>query len=61
MHYFIEPKQQLSDWIRFIQSNNSKLKMKKEKDGKTIFKKKGRPNLVSDISWKRYDWNTELR
>ena len=28
--------------------NNWKLKMKKEKDGKTIFKKKGRPNLVSD-------------
>ena len=25
--------------------NNWKLKMKKEKDGKTIFKKKGRPNF----------------
>ena len=28
--------------------NNWNIKMKKEKDGKTIFKKKGRPNLVSD-------------
>ena len=33
--------------------NNWKLKMKKEKDGKTIFKKKGRPNLVSDDFMKK--------
>ena len=33
--------------------NNCKLKMKKEKDGKTIFKKKGRPNVVSDDFMKK--------
>ena len=34
-------------------TNNWKLKMKKEKDGKIIFKKKGRPNLVSDDFMKK--------
>ena len=33
--------------------NNWKLKMEKEKDGKTISKKKGRPNLVSDDFMKK--------
>ena len=33
--------------------NNWKLKMKKEKDGKTIFKKKGWPNSVSDDFMKK--------
>ena len=33
--------------------NNWKLKMKKEKDGKTIFTKKGRPNLLSDDFMKK--------
>ena len=33
--------------------SNWKLKMKKEKDGKTIFKKKGRPNLISDDFMKK--------
>ena len=33
--------------------NDWKLKMKKEKDGKTIFFKKGRPNLVSDDLMKK--------
>ena len=33
--------------------NNWKLKMKEEKDGETIFKNKGRPNLVSDDFMKK--------
>ena len=33
--------------------NNWKLKMKNENDGKTIFTKKGRPNLVSDDFMKK--------
>ena len=33
--------------------NNWKLKMKREKDGKTIFKKKGQPSLVSDDFMKK--------
>ena len=33
--------------------NNWKLKMKKEKNGKTILKKKGQPNLVSDDFMKK--------
>ena len=33
--------------------NNWKLKINNEKDGKTIFKKKGRPNLVSDDFMKK--------
>ena len=33
--------------------NNWRLKMKKEKNGKTIFKKKGRPNLRSDDFMKK--------
>ena len=52
----MEPKLHSNVSIKFIQKyiflripiNNWKFKIKKDKEGKTIFKRKGRPNLLSD-------------
>ena len=56
MLWFMEPKLHSNVSIKFIQKyiflrisiNNWKFKIKKDKEGKTIFKRKGRPNLLSD-------------
>ena len=51
----VERVNKISPKYTFVRTtiNNRKLKMKKEKDGKTIFKKKGRRNLVSDDFMKK--------
>ena len=55
MFWFMEPKLHSNVSIKFIQSilflehpSKRKFKIKKKKEGKTIFKRKDRPNLLSD-------------